>query len=106
MNAVISSSQTISPKKLSKRLQLDPNREALFMSTYQKMTAQTPGGHSDLADEFKQFSAAKKAGVFEQNMIFKTSGSPKVHDMPENMLLTQDSQKDYKPGSKLEIDPK
>jgi len=27
--------------------------------------------------------------------------------MPENMLLTQDSQKDYKmPGSRLEIDPK
>ena len=53
MNGVISSSQTISPKKLSKRLQLDPNREQLFMSTYQKMTAQTPGGIGDLGDEFK-----------------------------------------------------
>lgn len=79
------------------------------MTSYQKMTAQTPGGPSDLTDEFKQFSAAKKAGVFEQNMIFKTSGSPKggFNEMPENMLLTQDSQKDYMmPGSRLEIDPK
>ena len=76
------------------------------MSTYQKMTAQTPGGPGDLTDEFKQFSAANKAGVFEQNMIFKTSGSPRVVDMPENMLLTQDSQKDYKGNSRLEIDPK
>jgi hypothetical protein len=79
------------------------------MSTYQKMTSQTPGGKGDLTDEFKQFSAAKKAGVFEQNMIFKTSGSPKglFIDMPENLLVTQDSQREYKmPGSKLEIDPK
>jgi hypothetical protein len=78
------------------------------MSTYQKMTSQTPGGKGDLKDEFKEFSAAKKAGVFEQNMIFKTSGSPKgMMDMPENLLITQDSQRDYKmPGSRLEIDPK
>lgn len=90
-------------------MKLDMGTGSLLQSYQQKKTAQTPANGEftdrDLNEDFKKYSTSKKNAAFEQNMIFKTSASPQGLDMPENLLLTQNSQVKY-PPSRLEIDPK